>query len=202
MLHHAGGKLDAVYFPEEGMLSLVLNLADGGTAEVGVVGWEGMSAASLIVGVDRSYTECMVQIPGRALRMDAWIFARLMSEHASLREVLLRYTDTFTAQVTQTAACNGRHELDARLARWLLMAHDRARDTTIAVTQEFLAMMLGVRRPSVTITAGLLQQKRLIQQMNGRVVILDRPGLEAHSCECYEAAIQRYKTVMVAPPTV
>ena len=184
-LHVSDEPIAAVYFPESGWASMLALLADGRSAEVGLVGTEGMVGLPLLLGSDSSGTEAMVQASGTMLRLEAGAFRRALEESPALRTLLLRYALAFQQQVTQTAACNGHHALDQRLARWLLMAHDRAEGDEFPMTQEFLAMMLCVHRPGVTIAARLFQQAGLIRYGNGQMAITDREGLEAAACECY-----------------
>ena len=184
-LHVSDEPIAAVYFPESGWVSMLALLADGRSAEVGLVGTEGMVGLPLLLGSDSSGTEAMVQASGTMLRLEAGAFRRALEESPALRTLLLRYALAFQQQVTQTAACNGHHALDQRLARWLLMAHDRAQGDEFPMTQEFLAMMLCVHRPGVTIAARLFQQAGLIRYGNGQMAITDREGLEAAACECY-----------------
>ncbi|MCB8882192.1 Crp/Fnr family transcriptional regulator [Acidisoma cellulosilytica] len=188
--------IDSVYFPETGMISQVSNLDEGEQAEVGVIGREGMLGSALISGVETSYTEAMVQLAGTALRMSAPDFSREMEQNLAFRELLLRYSEAFQAQIMQTAACNGRHPLEQRLARWLLMAQDRSGEEQLVLTQEFLAMMLGVHRPSITISARRMQHAGLIRFSAGRVTILDRDLLEARCCECYGAVTRRFLALL------
>ena len=195
-----GSPIEAVYFPESGWVSMVAVLTDGNSAEVGMVGNEGMIGLPLLLGADSSYVESMVQGPGTMLQLDASGFRRALTEIPSLMPMLLRYSLAFQEQVTQTAACNGHHALDQRLARWLLMAHDRAGQDDVPLTQEFLAMMLCVHRPGVTVTARLFQQAGLIRYGQGNITITDRPGLEAASCECYSAVRRRFEMLMGKPP--
>src|ERR1700709_2395901 len=150
--------IEAVFFPESGMFSLVTTLVDGMQAEVGIIGHEGMLGVSLISGIDKPFIESIVQMPIRALRMAARDFNNEMAANAPFRRLILRYNEALQAQIMQTAACNGRHGLEQRLARWLLMAHDRADGDELLLTQEFMAMMLGVHRPSITIIARILQR--------------------------------------------
>jgi CRP-like cAMP-binding protein len=187
--------IDAVYFPESGMVSMVANL-EGTQVEVGVVGREGMVGTPLLAGVETSFAECMVQLPGTALRMGAGAFRAELEANAPLRALLLRYNEALQAQVMQTAACNGRHGLEQRLARWLLVARDRAEGDELPLTQDFVAMMLGVHRPSVTVTAGILQRAGLIRYANGHITILDRPSLEAAACECHGAVRRRFAALL------
>lgn len=190
--------IPAIYFPEKGWVSMLSLLADGRSAEVGVVGPEGMVGLPLLLGSDRSGVEAMVQCPGPLLRMGAGAFRQAIEESTALRTVLLRYALAFQQQVTQTAACNGHHALDQRLARWLLMAHDRAGEDEFPMTQEFLAMMLCVHRPGVTVAARLFQQAGLIRYSGGRMVIADRDGLEAAACECYGAVRRQFDALLGA----
>jgi CRP-like cAMP-binding protein len=188
--------IEAVYFPESGMFSLVAGLEDGTQAEVGVIGREGMLGMSLLSGIDTPFIESIVQMPGVALRMAVGDFQHEMDANPPFRALMLRYNEALQAQIMQTAACNGRHALELRFARWLLMAHDRADGDALPLTQEFMAMMLGVRRPSITVTAGILQRAGLIRYAAGRVTVLDRASLEAASCECYGAVKRRFTTLL------
>ena len=191
VLYEPGEAIDAAYFPSLGMISLVANLEDGARAEVGIIGREGVLGISLMSEMNTSYVEAMVQLSGAAMRMEARDFRHEFGANAAFRAVLLRYSDALNTQIIQTAACNGRHGLEQRLARWLLMAQDRAQDDELPLTQDFLATMLGVHRPSITVTAGILQRAGLIRYSSGRVTVLDRASLEQASCECYEAIRRR-----------
>jgi CRP-like cAMP-binding protein len=191
-------RIPAVHFPENGWVSMLALLADGRSAEVGVVGSEGMVGLPLLLGSDRSAVEAMVQCPGPLLRLGAGAFRQAIEESPTLRTLLLRYALAFQGQVTQTAACNGHHALDQRLARWLLMAHDRAGGDEFPLTQEFLAMMLCVHRPGVTVAARLFQQAGLIRYGGGRMAIIDRQGLEAAACECYGAVRRQFEWLLGA----
>lgn len=188
--------ITAVYFPESGWVSMLALLVDGNSAEVGIVGFEGMVGLPLVLGSDRSPTEAMIQAPGTLLRLGADAFKEELDRSAALRTLLLRYALAFQAQVTQTAACNGHHALDQRLARWLLTAHDRAEGDAFPMTQEFLAMMLCVHRPGVTIAARLFQQAGLIRYGSGHMTITDRAGLEAAACECHGAVAREFQRLL------
>jgi CRP-like cAMP-binding protein len=196
VLYPAEGPIEAVYFPEAGMVSMVSHLEDGVQAEVGIVGREGMVGVPLLCGVDTSFVEALVQMPGQALRMEAGAFRRELEANATLRALLFRYNEALHAQISQTAACNGRHGLEQRLARWLLMAHDRVDGDELPLTQDFIAIMLGVHRPSVTVTAGILQRAGLIRYAGGRITVLDRDSLEAASCECYDMVRRRFMALL------
>ncbi len=197
ILLRADAPIEQVYFPEEGLISLVTVFGNDGHAEVGVIGSEGMFGVFLLAGVATTFTEAVVQMSGQAIRISSGDFSREIGADGPLRSLLLRYYEALACQVSQTAACNGHHGIEARLARWLLMAHDRMVGDELSLTQDFLAMMLGVHRPSLTVSAGVLQRKGLITHSStGRVTILDREGLEDASCECYAVIRRRFTTIM------
>ncbi len=196
VLYASGQPIPAVHFVETGWVSMVAQLEGGDLAEVGLVGREGMVGLPLALGADAASTEAMVQGSGTALRMDAAAFGRALSGSTALHRLLLRYALAFQAQVAQTAACNGRHRLEERLARWLLMAHDRAEGDELPLTQDFLSMMLAARRSGVTIAAGILQKAGLIRYVRGRITVLDRPGLEDAACECHGAVRREYARLL------
>ena len=185
VLHAPGEPIDAIYFPETGYVSMLAYMEDGDAAEVGVAGREGMVGLPVLLGADRDDIEGMVQSAGTALRMDARAFREELDRIPAFRALLLRYALVHFGQVARTAACNGRHHTDQRLARWLLMAHDRAEGDAFPMTHEFLAMMLGVRRSGVTLAAGQLQKAGFIRYERGSIDVTDRPGLESATCECY-----------------
>jgi CRP-like cAMP-binding protein len=193
VLHAPGEPMTAVHFPESGWASMLAVLADGNSAEVGIVGREGMIGLPLVLGTNRSPVEVMIQAPGTMLRLSADAFRQELDRSSALRSLLLRYAYAFQVHLTQTAVCNGHHALDQRLARWLLMAHDRAEGQEFPMTHEFLALMLCVHRPGVTVAARLLQQAGLIRYANGRVVVVDRAGLEAAACECHDAVRREFQ---------
>ena len=187
VLHEPDRPIEAVHFPEAGMVSMLAVLEDGALQEVGLVGREGVVGLAVVLGADHSPLEALVQAPGPALRLPAADLRAAFERSPALRAALLRYVQALQLQVSQTAACNGRHALEERLARWLLMAHDRAEGDRFPVTQEFMAMMLGVRRAGVSVAAGILQKAGVIGYARGCVTVLDRSGLEAASCGCYRA---------------
>jgi CRP-like cAMP-binding protein len=160
-------------------------MANGQAAEVGTIGNEGMVGLPLVLGDDRAPTSVYVQVPGAGLRMKAAIFKQELAQSASMRTVMLRYVHAVFNQVAQSAACNRFHPIQQRACRWLLMTHDRMESNEFLLTQEFLAMMLGVQRTGVSAAAGVLQRGRLIRYKRGNVTIIDRPGLERRACECY-----------------
>jgi CRP-like cAMP-binding protein len=177
--------MQAVHFIESGYCSMVATFRNGDSAEVGVVGPEGMVGLPLLLDDELDDLEGMVQAPGTSFRMAAPAFREALTRLPGFARLLRRYALAHHGQVARTAACNGRHLLNQRLARWLLMAHDRCEDDTFPITHEFLAMMLGVRRAGVTVAASALQKAGLVRYARGRVTITDRPRLEAAACECY-----------------
>ena len=175
-----------VYFINSGIVSLLAGVNGRSTLEVGLVGNEGMVGLGVFFGVDSSMNSALVQGVGSAMKMKATAFRKECNNGGALPRLLLRYAHSVLTQVTQSAVCNQFHEVNACLARWLLMTHDRMHSDEFQITQEFLSNMLGVRREGVSIAAGELQRRKLIQYSRGRLKILDRAGLEATSCGCYE----------------
>ena len=198
VIHAPGETITAILFPETGWISMLALLLDGNAAEVGIVGIDGMVGLPLLLGSDSSPVEAIIQVPGTMLRLHAEAFHEEVERRPALRTRLLRYALAFQAQVAQTAACNGHHALDQRLARWLLMAHDRAVGDEFPMTQDLLALMLCVHRPGVTVAARLFQQAGLIRYGGGHITITDRTGLEAAACECH-AAVKREVDRLLGP---
>jgi CRP-like cAMP-binding protein len=181
-----GEPIQHVWFPHDAVTSTVVDTPEGTTIEVGLMGFEGMVGLSLLLGVESSNTTVIVQIPGSGTRMRADHFRSCVVQvGGELYERLLRYTNAFMAMVAQTAACNSLHSIDERMARWLLMIHDRVQRDEFPLTHEFLAFMLGVRRPSISIAAGALQHNGFIRYNRGLLTITDRSGLEQTVCVCY-----------------
>ena len=186
VLYETGEQIKHVYFPNDSLVSL-LTLVDRHQAlEVGLVGREGMVGIPLALEIGISPVRALVQGTGTAMRMSAAPFLKQLRQSHALTRELHRYTYSLMTQITQTAACNRFHVIEARLARWLLMTHDRVQSSSFRLTQEFLSQMLGVRRVGVTKAARTLQQDGLISYSRGNITILDRKGLEAASCSCYE----------------
>lgn len=181
-----------VYFPLTSFISLVATLKGHPPLEMGLIGSEGMLGATVILGVNAAPLRAVVQGPGTALRINTTDFRHAMAESPALQRTMNHYLYVMMAQLSQTAACNHFHEIEPRLARWLLMTHDRAHADHFHLTHEFLADMLGVRRSGITVAAGSLQSKNLIGYTRGEISILDRTGLEAASCECYKAVNNDY----------
>jgi CRP-like cAMP-binding protein len=185
-----------VYFPQRGMISLVKSMQDGALVEVGLVGREGFVGVAAVLGGDSHSVEQMVQIAGAALRISVHSLRDELVRSPVLSARLLRYAQALFAQVSQTAACNGRHTVHERLARWLLMARDRIDDNIVPLSHELLSMMLGSRRPGITVALGVFRQAGLIHNMHGKIEILDRPGLEAAACECYGVVQEEFRRLL------
>ena len=185
VLHEAGDSLRSAYFCNTGIISLLSVLSDGKTVEVGLVGKEGLVGLPLIAGFRTSATRSIVQIEGTALRVDGDALAVLLRECPRLERKLQQFSQIMAMQATQLAACNRLHEVEERLARWLLMSADRVSSASLALTQEVLGQMLGARRSSVTVAAGILQKAGLIAYTRGDVRIMERAKLEQAACECY-----------------
>ena len=191
ILHEAGGKLEFAYFPNRGLISLVVVMRDGKTAEAGIVGNEGFTGTLAAVGLGRSPLQTVVQITGDGFRVEVGALQNTLESMPNLQWILSRYAILRGMQVAQTAACNRLHDVKQRLARWLLMTQDRVDLASLPITHDFLATMLGTGRPSVSLAAGVLQKKELIEYQRGAVKIVDRKKLEESACECY-GVIQQY----------
>jgi len=192
ILAEPGEQIRHVYFPLQSFISLTTSADQHNILEVALVGNEGMLGVSLILGIDVSPFHALVQGEGTALRLGAVQFRRQLELSPALQRLLKRYLFVVMCQLTQAAACTRFHVVETRLARWLLMTHDRAKSARFHVTHEFLAYMLGVRRVGVTKAASALQRRHLISYSRGDVTVLDRPGLEAASCGCYQADAAAY----------
>jgi CRP-like cAMP-binding protein len=180
-----GSQIPFVYFPETSMVSVVTTMENGSTAEVGVIGREGMTGFPLILGVPTTSTEAFVQVPGEALQIPARVFLGLLERNARTHRLLLQYAYTVLHQVARSAACNLFHTISHRCAKWLLMTWDRVGKTEFELTHEFLAEMLGSRRAGVSAAAFKLKNAGLIDYRNGRMRIRNVEGLKKVSCECY-----------------
>ena len=196
ILSEPGNRIRHVYFPTKGMISLVAPMDGFASLEVGLVGNEGMLGTALVLGVDDSLLHALVQGGGSALRMDAATFRRELAQCPALQRGLHRYVHVMMGQLAQTAACTRFHVVEARLARWLLMTQDRAHSDRFHLTQEFLAYMLGVRRVGVTKAASSLQKNNLISYSRGDIHVVDRVGLKAAACACYQADLTSYARML------
>jgi CRP-like cAMP-binding protein len=185
ILYEIGETIKHVYFPSNAMISLVTQMSDGKIVEVGLVGKDGMAGITAVMGGMASGDRAIVQIPDGGIRVKVGVIQEEFKRGEALQRNLLGYANGLMRQVSQTAACNASHTTEERLSRWLLMCHDRVNSAELNLTQEFIAEMLGTRRATVNVAAITLQSAQLIKYNRGHITIVDRPGLEAFSCECY-----------------
>jgi hypothetical protein len=190
-LHESHEAFKYVHFPNEGLISLVIVMENGKTVEAGIVGCEGVSGMHAVAGLSHGPLREVMQIGGNGFRVKVGDLKKTLGSTRNFQRILERYSTMLGLHVAQTAACNRLHDIDRRLARWLLMAHDRVDSGTLRITHDFLATMLGTDRPSVSQAAGNLQKMNIIQYRRGTVKILNRAALEGRACECY-GVIQRY----------
>jgi CRP-like cAMP-binding protein len=204
-LYEASRPIEQVYFPVDGVASLVITTAEGASAEVGTIGSEGMVGLPVCLGDRHAPSSVYVQVPGTALGMDARLFRGELDRSPTLNLIMLRYAHAFFNQVAQSAACAHLHRVEQRCCRWLLMTRDRMPSGDFLLTQEFLGMMLGVRRTTVTDVMGALQKAGLIRYRRGHVTILDHEALQQRACECYEISKLEFDRLLgdttVAPRT-
>jgi len=186
VLYESGAQLRYVYFPTTAIISLLYVMEDGASAEIAIVGNEGVLGISLFMGGETTPSRAVVQSAGHAFRLRAALLKDEFGRFGPTMHLLLRYTQALITQMAQTAVCNRHHSVDQQLCRWLLLSLDRLPSNELSMTQELIANMLGVRREGVTEAAGTLQRAGLIQYSRGRITVLDRPGLEKRSCECYQ----------------
>jgi CRP-like cAMP-binding protein len=196
-VYESGRRLRHVYFPLDSIVSLLNVMADGASAEIAVVGNDGVVGVSLFMGGETTPSRAVVQSAGYAYRLEAAILKAEFNRAGALQHLLLRYTQALLTQMAQTAVCNRHHTLDQQLCRWLLLSLDRLPSNELIMTQGLIANMLGVRREGVTEAAGKLQQAGLIHYSRGRIRVLDRPGIEAGTCECY--AVVKKETERLLP---
>lgn len=199
VLHEPGAPIEHVHFVEEGLASVLTTMGEGEAVEVRMAGREGLTGFSYVLGAHSLRQQIIVQVPGSALRMSASVFKSEFDRSEALRRTVLRYVSIALSMTAQTAACNTLHLIEQRCARWLLNASDRIGSNTMPMTHEFLALLLGVRRPGVTAVAGKLQGSGLIRYHRGRLTILDREGLERSACECYRADRQEFDWLTATP---
>jgi len=188
---HEAGKMEFAYFPNRGLISLVVVMKDGKTAEAGIVGNEGFTGTPAAVGLNWSTLQAVVQITGEGFRVGVGALQNTLESASHLRLMLSRYAVIHGMQVAQTAACNRLHNVEQRLARWLLMTQDRVDSGSLPITHDFLATMLGTDRPTVSLAASVLQRKEIIEYTRGAVKIVNRKKLEDSACECY-GVIRQY----------
>ena len=196
VLYESGVKLRHVYFPTTAIISLLYVMEDGASAEIAVVGNEGILGISLFMGGNTTPSRAIVQSAGHAFRLKAELLKDELERHGPTMHLLLRYTQALITQMAQTAVCNRHHSVDQQLCRWLLLSLDRLASNELSMTQELIANMLGVRREGVTEAAGKLQDAGLIRYQRGRITVLDRPALEARSCECYQVVKREFDRLL------
>lgn len=196
VLYEAGATLTHVYFPTTSIVSLLYVMENGASAEIAVVGNEGLVGVSLFMGGESTPSRAVVQSAGNGLRLKAQLMNDEFNRAGPVLHLLLRYTQALITQMAQTAACNRHHTLDQQLCRWLLLSLDRLRANELAMTQELIANMLGVRREGVTEAALKLQHAGLISYARGRITVLDRAGLEQRTCECYAVVKREYDRLL------
>ncbi|WLD56805.1 Crp/Fnr family transcriptional regulator [Salinispirillum sp. LH 10-3-1] len=193
-------KMQNVYFPVDSIVSLLCVMEDGGSAEIAVVGNEGIVGVSLFMGGDTTPNQAVVQSAGMAYKLSGRALKAEFYRSGPMQRLLLRYTQALLTQMAQTAVCNRHHSLDEQLCRWLLLSHDRLSSNELIMTQELIANMLGVRREGVTEAAGKLQRAGLIKYRRGHIAILDRSGLEERTCECYAVVKSEYDRLLDEAP--
>jgi CRP-like cAMP-binding protein len=199
ILYEANHAIEAIYFPIDGVISLLIMLEDGEAIEVATVGNEGIVGIPLFLGAERGPDHAFSQIPGAALRMAADVFKAEVTQDGPFKDLLQRYVHALFRQLAQGSACNRAHSAEQRFCKWMLMVQDRVRSERFPLTQEFIAQMLGVRRATVTEVAGTLQQAGLISYHRGIITILDREGLEQVACTCYGITKRAFDQLFGAP---
>lgn len=198
VLYESGSTLSHVYFPTTAIVSLLYVMENGASAEIAVVGHEGIVGISLFMGGESTPSRAVVQSAGLGLRLEAQTIKDEFNRSGAVMHLLLRYTQALITQMAQTAVCNRHHSLDQQLCRWLLLSLDRLPGNDLVMTQELIANMLGVRREGVTEGARKLQEAGLIRYARGRITVLDRPGLERRTCECYGVVKKEYDRLLPA----
>ncbi|MDT8384337.1 MAG: Crp/Fnr family transcriptional regulator [Gammaproteobacteria bacterium] len=196
VLYESGSELHHVYFPTTAIVSLLYVMMDGASAEIAVVGNEGIIGVALFMGGRTMPNRAVVQSAGHAYRLKGRLLKQEFNRSGELQHLLLRYTQALLTQMAQTAVCNRHHSLDQQLCRWLLLSLDRLPSNELVMTQELIANMLGVRREGVTEAAGNLQKAGLIRYQRGHITVLDRPGLEARACECYAVVKKEFDRLL------
>ena len=199
VLYESGRTLDHVYFPTTAIVSLLYVMENGASAEIAVVGREGLVGISLFMGGGSTPSRAVVQSAGRGFRLPAQAMKEEFNQAGPVMHLMLRYTQALITQMAQTAVCNRHHTLDQQLCRWLLLSLDRLSGNELQMTQELIANMLGVRREGVTSAALGLQHAGLIRYARGRISVLDRPGLEQRTCECYAVVKREYDRLLPGP---
>lgn len=196
VVFEAGDKLDCVYFPTTAITSLLYIMENGATAEIGVIGNDGVSGHALFLGGDSMSNRAVIQSAGDAYRMKAKDLKAEFALGGAFQKMLLRYTQALMTQISQTAVCNRLHSLEEQLCRWLLLSHDRLDSDKLVMTHDLISNMLGVRREGVTLAAQKLAKRNLIKNVRGTITVLDRQGLETAVCECYKVVNDEYNRLL------
>jgi CRP-like cAMP-binding protein len=196
VLYESGDKLDFVYFPTTAIVSLLYIMENGATAEIGVVGNDGILGIALFMGGDTTPNRAIIQSAGEGFKMSASDLKAEFTLGGSFHNLLLRYTQALITQISQTAVCNRLHSVEQQLCRWLLLSHDRLNSDKLVMTHDLISNMLGVRREGVTLAAQKLAARRLIKNVRGTITVLDRAGLEAAVCECYSVVNEEYNRLL------
>jgi len=202
VIYESGDRLDYVYFPTTSIVSLLYVMEDGASAEIAIVGKEGLIGIALFMGGETTPSRAIVQSAGEAYRLEARILKDEFHRAGPVQRLLLRYTQALITQMAQTAVCNRHHSIDQQLCRWLLLSIDRLPSNELKMTQELIANMLGVRRSGVTEAALKLQDAGLIRYSHGHIEVLDRPGLEARVCECYSVVRREFDRLLPDLPAL
>lgn len=196
VIYEAGDKMTHVYFPTTAIISMLYIMENGGTAEIGIAGNNGLIGSALFMGSESTSSRAVVQSTGNGVRIKAKPLQTEFDRGGLFQKLLLRYTQTLMTQISQTAVCNRLHTVNQQLCRWLLINHDQLETNKLIMTQELIANMLGVRREGVTIAAKKLQEQGLIKYVRGTITMLDREGLEAAACECYQIVMDEYERLL------
>ncbi|MGI8641029.1 MAG: Crp/Fnr family transcriptional regulator [Pyrinomonadaceae bacterium] len=196
VLYESGDKMDYVYFPTTAIVSMLYVMENGATAEIGVVGNDGIIGISLFMGGDTTTSRAIIQSAGAALRMKAKDLKAEFARGGVFQKLLLRYTQALMTQISQTAVCNRLHSIDQQLCRWLLLSHDRLDSDKLVMTHDLISNMLGVRREGITLAAQKLAKRKLITNIRGTMTVIDRQGLELAVCECYKVVNDEYNRLL------
>lgn len=196
VIYESGDKMTHVYFPTTAIISMLYIMENGGTAEIGIAGNNGLIGSALFMGSESTSSRAVVQSKGEAIRIKAKPLQAEFARGGLFQQLLLRFTQTLMTQISQTAVCNRLHTLDQQLCRWLLINHDQLEDNKLIMTQELIANMLGVRREGVTIAARKLQERGLIKYVRGVITMVNRKDLEKASCECYQIVMDEYERLL------
>lgn len=196
VLYESGDKMDYAYFPTTAIVSMLYLMENGATAEIGIIGNDGIVGLSLFMGGDATTSRAIIQSSGTAMRMKAKDLKAEFAKGGRFQELLLRYTQALMTQISQTAVCNRLHPIEQQLARWLLLSHDRLSSDKLIMTHDLISNMLGVRREGVTLAAQKLAKRKLITNVRGTITVIDRQGLEGAVCECYKVVNAEYNRLL------